>query len=322
VTVSRLRHIPGIGVNKIGDAADAANDPDLLRLENLDTDIRPPQVALEVTLAAVHDDAANSYLPFQGHRALRAAAAAHVGRLAGRHYDPDAEVVGVAGGLNGVLNTLLALVEPGQEVVIADPIYAGLVNRVRLAGGVPRHVPATATPLGWMTDPERLAEHFRKHGREFGKIGVDRYLRLAQELRDRPAGFRALLQQLAKFVMRLPHHFLHMTGPISPRALRKTHPALPVFHTDSPVGMCHHGMTFHICPTKRGIFAGAPRCYTRQHSRSPHQTAVELCETLRAKFRLLLYTEDPPQVFPESIEENTRDHPPHVLGWTVGLQFG
>jgi len=158
VTVSRLRHIPGIGVNEIGDAADAANDPDLLRLENLDTDIRPPQVALEATFAAVHDDAANSYLPFQGHRALRAAAAAHVGRLAGRHYDPDTEAVGVAGGLNGLLNTLLALVEPGQEVVIADPIYAGLVNRIRLAGGVPRHVPAEATPTGWITDPERLAD--------------------------------------------------------------------------------------------------------------------------------------------------------------------
>ena len=46
----------------------------------------------------------------------------------------------VAGGLNGMLNVLLATVEPGQEVVISDPIYAGLVNRVRLAGGVPRHV--------------------------------------------------------------------------------------------------------------------------------------------------------------------------------------
>ena len=35
---------------------------------------------------------------------------------------------------------------------------------------------------------ERLVEHYRKHGREFGSISMDRYLRLAQELRDRPAG--------------------------------------------------------------------------------------------------------------------------------------
>jgi aspartate/methionine/tyrosine aminotransferase len=158
MTVSRLRDIPGIGVDVVGDAADAAGDPELLRLENLDTDLRPPAVALAVTRDAIEDDAANSYLPFQGHRALREAAAAHVGRIAGRTYDPATECVSVAGGLNGIINALLATVEPGQEVVLCDPIYAGLVNRVRLAGGVPRFVPSEAGPGGhWTTDPERLA---------------------------------------------------------------------------------------------------------------------------------------------------------------------
>ena len=116
MTVSRLRHIPGIGVDVIGDAADAAADPDILRLENLDTDLRPPQVAVDTTRVAIDDDAANSYLPFQGHTALREAAATHVGRLAGRSYDPATGCVAVAGGLNGILNTLLATVETGQEV--------------------------------------------------------------------------------------------------------------------------------------------------------------------------------------------------------------
>lgn len=157
MSVSRLRHIPGIGVNEVGDAADAARDPDLLRLENLDTDIRPPRVALDVTRAAIDDDDANSYLPFQGHRGLRAAAAAHVSRIAGRAYDPGTECVSVAGGLNGVLNVLLATIEPGEEVVMCDPIYAGLVNRVLLAGGVPRYVPCTPGPEGWSVDPGRLA---------------------------------------------------------------------------------------------------------------------------------------------------------------------
>jgi aspartate/methionine/tyrosine aminotransferase len=157
MSVSRLRHIPGIGVDVVGDAADAAADPEILRLENLDTDLRPPPAALDLTRAAVDDDAANSYLPFHGHRMLREAAAAHVGRLAERRYDPDTECVGVAGGLNGIFNTLLATVEPGQEVVLTDPVYAGLVNRVWLAGGVPRFVPSVATDGGWTVDPERLA---------------------------------------------------------------------------------------------------------------------------------------------------------------------
>ncbi|NVI86906.1 pyridoxal phosphate-dependent aminotransferase [Actinomadura sp. BRA 177] len=158
MTVSRLRDIPGIGVDEIGDAADAASDPEFLRLENLDTDVRPSAAALAATRAAVDDDDANSYLPFQGHRALLEAAAAHVGRIAGRPYDPGTECVSVAGGLNGITNTLLATVEPGEEVVLCDPIYAGLVNRVRLAGGVPRFVPCSASPGGWTVDPQALAD--------------------------------------------------------------------------------------------------------------------------------------------------------------------
>jgi aspartate/methionine/tyrosine aminotransferase len=51
----------------------------------------------------------------------------------------------------------LATVEPGQEVVICDPVYAELVNRIRLAGGVPRFVRSRPGSNGWATDPEELA---------------------------------------------------------------------------------------------------------------------------------------------------------------------
>ena len=155
--VTRLVRIPGIGVDRVGDAADAAADPEILRLENLDTDLRPPAGALAATRRAIDDDAANSYLPFQGHRRLREAAAAHVGRTAGTTYDPRRECVIVAGGLNGILNALLATVEPGREVVICDPIYAGLVNRILLVGGTPRFVPCTPTARGFELDPDALA---------------------------------------------------------------------------------------------------------------------------------------------------------------------
>ena len=107
-------------MDKVGDAADAAADPRFLRLENLDTDLRPPEVALEATRAAIDRDDANSYLPFQGHLALREAACVRVAAATGRSYDPGTQCVSVAGGLNGILNVLLATVEPGQEVVICD----------------------------------------------------------------------------------------------------------------------------------------------------------------------------------------------------------
>lgn len=157
MSVSRLQHIPGIGVDLMGDRADREGDDRMLRLENLDTDLRPHPAAIARTLEAVHEDSANSYLPFQGGLALREAAAAHVGKVAGRNYDPIRECVITAGGLNGILNTLLATLEPGDEVVMTDPIYAGLVNRVRLAGGVPRFVPLRPTSSGWTIDPDALA---------------------------------------------------------------------------------------------------------------------------------------------------------------------
>jgi hypothetical protein len=78
--VSRLLHIPGIGVDQVGDTADAANDPAILRLENLDTDLAPPRIVLDATRRAIEDAAANSSLPFQGHWPLRWAVGRDVGR--------------------------------------------------------------------------------------------------------------------------------------------------------------------------------------------------------------------------------------------------
>ncbi|WP_417768565.1 pyridoxal phosphate-dependent aminotransferase [Stappia sp.] len=156
MTVSRLAHIPGIGVDRMGNAADAAGAVEMLRLENLDTDIAPPQAAIEATLAAVRRDDANSYLPFLGIHDLRRAAARRVSATAGRDYDPESECIVSAGGLSGVLNVLLAVLEPGDEVVITDPAYAGLLNRIRLAGGVPRLVPLQVEDRRWRLDLEAL----------------------------------------------------------------------------------------------------------------------------------------------------------------------
>ena len=84
---------------------------------------------------------------------LRAAAAAHVARLSRVRYDPRTDCVITAGGPNGIINALLATLEPGDEVIITDPIYAGLVNRVLLAGGVPRLRPAARRPAGLALEP-------------------------------------------------------------------------------------------------------------------------------------------------------------------------
>ncbi|MCB1149387.1 MAG: pyridoxal phosphate-dependent aminotransferase, partial [Chlamydiia bacterium] len=154
--VSRVAAIPGIGVDRVGNAADSALDREILRLENLDTDIAPPWEALEATKAAIDRDENNSYLPFLGQDALRRAAAKRVARVAGVEYAWEKQSLITAGGMSGILNCLLALIEPGDEVIVTDPTYAGIINRIKLAGGVPVFVPLIPNSNGWRLDLEAL----------------------------------------------------------------------------------------------------------------------------------------------------------------------
>lgn len=156
--VSRLSGMAGIGVDRMGDLADQSQDGAILRLENLDTDLRPPPGVEEATRRAVGEDDANSYLPFLGADSLRQAAAALVSRLSGVEYNWQNSTIVSAGGLNGILNVLLALLEPGDEVILTDPIYIGLVNRVRLAGGVPVFAPYQIEDGVWRLDRDRLRQ--------------------------------------------------------------------------------------------------------------------------------------------------------------------
>src|SRR5476651_575514 len=151
----RLKYLVGIGVDGMASIADAydtdfpshpagakrvsgSTGADVLRLENLDVDIPPDRDAILRTQRAAAMDADNSYLPFVGQRRLRDVAAQHVSRASGVPYSGERNCVISAGGLSGILNVLLATVEVGDEVIVTDPTYAGLTNRIRLARATPR----------------------------------------------------------------------------------------------------------------------------------------------------------------------------------------
>ncbi|HYV88803.1 MAG TPA: pyridoxal phosphate-dependent aminotransferase [Candidatus Polarisedimenticolia bacterium] len=152
---SRLAGMSGIGVDRMGDRADAMRGRDFLRLENLDTDIPPHELAVAATRAAITEDSNNSYLPFIGQLRLRQAAAAHVARLSSVAYE-SSNVLIAAGGLSGLLNVLLTIIDTGDEVILTDPTYAGLINRVKLAGGVPKLAPFVKGDGGWVLDRDAL----------------------------------------------------------------------------------------------------------------------------------------------------------------------
>jgi aspartate/methionine/tyrosine aminotransferase len=153
--VRRLEAIPGFNIDRV--AAAAGDDPGILRLENLDTDLPPPSLAVEATRAALTDDEANSWLPFTGRDDLKESIARWIERRGGPRYDGRREIVVTCGEGDAMLDALLCLTDPGDEVVLTDPTYAGMINRVRLVGAVPRLVPLLATDAGWRLDLDALA---------------------------------------------------------------------------------------------------------------------------------------------------------------------
>jgi aspartate/methionine/tyrosine aminotransferase len=154
VSVRRLEQIPGFGIDRI--AAAAGDDPDVLRLENLDTDISPPAAAMDATRAAIGDDEANSWLPFTGREDLKAAIATFIERRGGPRYDGQREIVVTPGEGVAMLDALYCVADPGDEIVLTDPTYAGMINRVRLAGAVPRLVPLRVVDGFWSLDTDAL----------------------------------------------------------------------------------------------------------------------------------------------------------------------
>jgi aspartate/methionine/tyrosine aminotransferase len=153
--VRRLDDIPGFNIDRV--AAAAGDDPEVLRLENLDTDVPPPPEAVEATRAAAGEDDANSWLPFTGRDDLKDAVAAFVERRGGPRYDGRREIVITCGEGDAMLDALFCLTDPGDEVIVTDPTYAGMLNRVRLVGAVPRLVPLEPRDGEWRLDLDALA---------------------------------------------------------------------------------------------------------------------------------------------------------------------
>ncbi len=100
-------------------------------------------------------DGPNQYPPMQGLPVLRQAIADHYRRFHAIDYDPAAEVIITAGATEAIAASILALVAPGDEVVMIAPLYDAYLPMVRLAGGVPRFI--NLQPPHWDLTVEALA---------------------------------------------------------------------------------------------------------------------------------------------------------------------
>ena len=111
----------------------------------------PPESAVAAMREAVSGDALNHYTP-DLIEPLRDAAA----DVLGRPRDDEFEVIGVEGAQAGVALSLLAAIDPGDEVIVADPGYFHIPSAVIAAGGTPVPVPA-GRASGFRLDPDAVA---------------------------------------------------------------------------------------------------------------------------------------------------------------------
>jgi N-succinyldiaminopimelate aminotransferase len=103
-----------------------------------------PEAVREAAVRALRDGRGNQYPPGPGVPELRTAIAAHQERLYGLSYDPDTEVLVTAGATEAIAAALLALLEPGDEVIALEPYYDSYAACIAMAGGT--RVPVTLRP--------------------------------------------------------------------------------------------------------------------------------------------------------------------------------
>jgi N-succinyldiaminopimelate aminotransferase len=113
----------------------------------------PPEIA-RAAADAILAGRGNQYPPGPGIPELRRAIAAHQRRFYELAYDPDAEVLVTAGATEAVAATLLALVEPGDEVIAFEPYYDSYAANIAMAGGT--RVPVTLRPPAFRPDLAEL----------------------------------------------------------------------------------------------------------------------------------------------------------------------
>lgn len=125
-------------------------------------DFPAPEEVKEAARRAISDDV-NQYAITWGSQGFRRAIAAKTQRLYGIEVDPEREITVTCGATEAMIAAVLAIVDPGDEIVVFEPFYENYGPDAILAGAVPRFVPLRAP--GWSFDPEELAAAFNPRTR-------------------------------------------------------------------------------------------------------------------------------------------------------------
>ena len=147
---SRLR---GLGTTVFAEMSALAARTGALNLGQGFPDTDGPPEIIEAAVAALRAGR-NQYPPGPGIPELRRAIADHQARFYGLTVDPDTEVLVTTGATEAIAAALLALVEPGDEVVALEPYYDSYVACIAMAGGT--RVPVTLRAPDFRLDVDAL----------------------------------------------------------------------------------------------------------------------------------------------------------------------
>jgi len=120
-------------------------------------DFAAPREIKDAACRAIEADV-NQYAITWGAKSLRDAIAAKTERLYGLAVDPEREIAVTCGATEAMIASILAIVDPGDEVVVFEPFYENYGPDAILAGATPRFVPLRAPD--WSFDPDELAAAF------------------------------------------------------------------------------------------------------------------------------------------------------------------
>lgn len=148
----KVKGLSPSGIRKFFDLIQG--DPDVISLGVGEPDFVTPR---EFTARAVSAlEAGNTrYTSNYGLLELRETVAEYTQRIGGPAYDPKREILITVGVSEGVDLALRALLDPGDEVILADPCYVSYEPMIQMAGGVPVPVP-TCMADGFRLKPERI----------------------------------------------------------------------------------------------------------------------------------------------------------------------
>src|SRR5919202_1238505 len=138
------RRLDGLGTTIFAEMSALATATGSVNLGQGFPDTDGPAEVREAAVAAIRDGLGNQYPPGPGIPELRQAVADHQARFYGLSFDPEREVLVTAGATEAIAAALLALLEPGDEVVALEPYYDSYAAGIAMAGGT--RVPVTLRP--------------------------------------------------------------------------------------------------------------------------------------------------------------------------------